>query len=202
MVFLCLLVKHKFLQLYDPTYQKVFEPLLNALETLQKGIYITVNGSQKVKLIAKLQVILEDNLSSHALAGFQTLFNSGSICRFCTIKYSDFRKTIVISELRERSKEVYHHQIKYIDEDPNDAALYGLKSRCTFSKLDYFSVTDAFPSDIMHDCLEGVIPVTVFYVLKALHSQNIINVNSLNTVLSQLKCPGSDKPNRFSDNFF
>lgn len=102
-------MKHKFLRLYDPTYQKVFEPLLKDLETLERGIHITVNGIQKVKLVGKLQVILGDNLSSHALAGFQTHFNSGSICRFCTVKYSDFRKTIAISELRERSEEIYHH---------------------------------------------------------------------------------------------
>ena len=73
--------------------------------------------------------------------------------------------------------------------------------RCVFSQLEYFSVANAFPPDIMHDCL-GVIPITVYEVLKTLHSQNLITVTDLNTSLSQISIPSNNKPDMFNDTFF
>ena len=72
--------------------------------------------------------------------------------------------------------------------------------RCVFSQLEYFSVANAFPPDIMHDCL--MIPITVYEVLKALHSQNLITVTDLNTSLSQISIPSNNKPDMFNDTFF
>lgn len=201
MIFLCMLARHTFLKLYDPCYQKNFEPLLDDLHTLQRGIFVNINGREK-KLTAVLEIIMGDNLSSHAIAGFQTNFNSGSICRYCTINYSNFRDTLEVSKLKARTKEIYEHQIKYIDEDPADAALYGIKHKCVFSSLEYFKVTDAFPPDIMHDCLEGVIPVTVYHVLKNLHNLKLITITDLNLSLSEVKIPSSDKPNLFQETLF
>lgn len=201
MIFLCLLVPHRSLKLFDPLYQEVFQPLLDDLHTLHEGININVNGKDQ-KITAVLELIMGDNLSSHAIAGFQTNFNSGSICRYCSIKYSNFRDTLTIAQLRPRTNEIYENEIKYIDVDKADAALYGLKHKCAFSKLGYFKVPDSFPPDIMHDCLEGVIPLTVYLVLKSLHSQKLITIDGLNSHLCQLSIPTSDKPNFFKDTFF
>ena len=140
-----------------------------------------------------------DNLSSHALAGFQVHFNSGKICRYCSIDYSVMKDTLEIAKLMPRTHE---HQIKYIVDNPSDAALYGIKHRCVFFSLSYFKVTDAFPPDIMHDCLEGVIPVAVYHVLKTLHDSNSITSDDLNSSLSDVRIPTSDKPNVFEANFF
>lgn len=201
MIFLCLLVTHRSLKLYDPTYHKVFEPLLHDLHLLQEGIDVNISRSYK-KLTAVLEIVMGDNLSSHAIAGFQTNFNSGSICRYCQINYSHFRDTLVVSQLKLRTSAMYDNEIKYIDQDPTDAALYGIKHKCVFSSLSYFKVPDSFPPDIMHDCLEGVIPVTVYLVLKSLHTQKIITIDSLNSFLSEVRIPTSDKPNFFKDTFF
>ena len=146
MIFLCLLVRHKFIKAYDPTYHKVFEPLLVDLHDLRTGIIVNINGKE-IRLKAVLEVVLGDNLSSHAIAGFQTHFNAGSICRFCTVQYNNFRKKTSTSELVERTDAIYANQLKYIDADPEDAAVYGIKYKCIFSKLDYFSVPNAFPPD-------------------------------------------------------
>jgi len=200
-IFLCLLARHKYLKLYDRTYHTLFEPLLTDLQTLENGIEYE-SGSKKIKLTAVLEVMLGDNLSSHSVAGFQTHFNSGSFCRFCSIKYSQFRDTLCISKLRERNNAAYANQIKFIDEDAADAAIYGIKHRCAFSQLSYFKVPEAFPSDIMHDCLEGIIPLTVELVLKQLYNEKLVTVKDLNESLLHTRLPVSDKPNSFSDNFF
>ncbi len=53
----------------------------------------------------------------------------------------------------------------------------------------------------MHDCL-GVVPITIFELLKALHSQQLIRVADLNTSLCQVRTPTSNKPNVFPETFF
>lgn len=200
-IFLCLLARHKYLKLYDGTYHTLFGPLLTDLQTLENGIEYE-SGDQKLKLRAVVEVILGDKLSSHSVAGFQKNFNSGSFCRFCSIKYSQFRDTLCISKLRERNNADYANQIKFIDEDVADAEIYGIKHRCVFSQLSYFKVPEAFPSDIMHDCLEGVIPITVQLALKQLYNEKLVTVKGLNESLLHTRLPVSDKPNSFSDNFF
>lgn len=200
-IFLCLLVRHKLLKSHDPTYHKLFAPLVADLQTLKNGIEYDT-GFKKLKFTAVLELVLGDNLSSHSVAGFQTFFNSGSFCRFCSVRYSQFRDTLSISQLRERNNAAYANQIKFIDEDASDAAVYGIKHKCALSKLDYFKVPEAFPSDIMHDCLEGIIPLTIQLVLKQLYDEKLVTVRSLNESLLQTKLPVSDKPNLFSDKFF
>lgn len=200
-IFLCLLVRHRILKMHDPTYEKLFGPLLGDLETLNNGIDFEVNGVHK-KIKAVIDLIIGDNLSSHDIAGFQTHFSSGRICRYCTITYSHFREILSISKLRERNNDVYDYQISFIDEDPNDALLYGLKHKCVFSKLSYFKVPDAFPADIMHDCLEGIIPVTIKLILTELHNAEMVSLDELNASLSQVILPTPDKPNLFPQNFF
>ena len=85
------------------------------LHHLYDGINVNVKG-EKVHVKAILELVLRDNLSAHAIAGFQSHFNSGSICRYCTVKYNKFREINTVSELVERTDAIYADQIKYIDQ--------------------------------------------------------------------------------------
>lgn len=69
------------------------------------------------------------------------------------IDYSQFREKLSISNLTERSNDLYDYQVATIDQFPEDAMVYGLKHKCAFSKLPYFKVVDSFPPDVMHNCL-------------------------------------------------
>lgn len=100
--------------------------------------------------------------------------------------------------MRERDKSSYLNQINLIDSDPDETLAYGIKHKCVFSELSYFSVPNAFPADIMHDCVEEVIPRTVQLVLKELYKVHLLSINDLNAALDQIRLPGSDKPNSFS----
>lgn len=197
-VFLCMLVKHKYIMLYDPSYQTLFEPLLSDLEVLRNGVTFTLNGEQHI-FKAELDFIIADNLSSHAVSGFQTYFSSGRFCRFCIIEYSQFREQLSISDLKERNSDMYNYQLAYIDQFPEDAVVYGVKHKCCFSKLPYFKVVDSFPPDVMHDCLEGIIPVTVLLVLKELVTRQLVSVSELNDSL--VRAETSSRPNLFPANF-
>ena len=181
--------------------KKILQPLIADLQTLHQGIELNVNGENKV-VKAVLTSIAGDNLSSLSLAGFQTHFNAGRICRNCNIDYTQFRDNLLVDNLRLRNSEVYSYQLQSALECPEDGKIYGVLRGCAFSKLDYFCVTKAFPPDVMHDCLEGIIPLTVKLVLTELFVGDLVTVSGLNKALKRVKIPTSDKPNKLPESFF
>lgn len=54
--------------------------------------------------------------------------------------------------------------------------LYMTQSICAFSPLRYFRVPEIFPFDIIHDCLEGIIALTVKRVLQQLYNKNLLQL--------------------------
>lgn len=45
-----------------------------------------------------------------------------------------------------------------VQQDAQIAKQYGVKGSCPLSDHLHFHVVDSFPSDILHDLLEGIIP--------------------------------------------
>ena len=79
-----LLVKHKYVKECGSDYADVMQPLLHDLNSLQlDGITISVNGCKRI-VKGKLIAVSADNLTAHALGGFQQFFHSGHICRYIT----------------------------------------------------------------------------------------------------------------------
>lgn len=73
-------------------YDKVLEPLLHDLESLEvDGIFV----SQIDRLQGTFQTIAADNLGAQGIAGFVENFTGPYFCRFCTATASD----IVSSEV-------------------------------------------------------------------------------------------------------
>ena len=48
--------------------------------------------------------------------------------------------------------------LEMVENNPSLAALYGVKNDCSLHKVTGFSAATSLPADIMHDCLEGIIP--------------------------------------------
>ena len=63
-------------------YSILFKPLLNDLELLSNGISLKVNQIE-IKYKAYVHFISADNLSAHALSGYQMSFSCSNICRHC-----------------------------------------------------------------------------------------------------------------------
>lgn len=64
--------------------QDVFKPVLQDLKQLEEGVL--VDGEL---IRAGLLIYSADNLEAHEIAGIQTHFNSGYVCRFCKIKHNE-----------------------------------------------------------------------------------------------------------------
>ncbi|XP_058887311.1 uncharacterized protein LOC131738084 [Acipenser ruthenus] len=70
---------------------------------------------------------------------------------------------------------------------------YGVVAECTFEQLPYFDTTTSFPPDVMHDILEGVIPLLLRQLLLTLHSRQIVSVQNINTELDLFSFGQNDK---------
>ena len=83
-----------------------------------------------------------------------------------------------------------------------DSSVYGIMGKCVFSQLEYFSVPDSLPPDIMHDCLEGVVPSTLSVVSKNLYDKGKFTVDEFNAALQKIQIPTKDKPNKICEPVF
>lgn len=69
-------------------------------------------------------------------------------------------------------------------EDPSTSSVYGVTGPCAFSELPNFRVTDAFPPDVMHDFLEGVVPHVLKLVLRAWHKEKVVAVQEVSNAVA------------------
>ncbi|KAI7812698.1 hypothetical protein IRJ41_007415 [Triplophysa rosa] len=119
-----------------------------------------------------------DNLSAHSLAGFTCCFNSGRICRFCMISYKDLRSHVKEDDVIIRSSQVHQYHLQALRESAGiSKQTYGVVSECPFTELNYFDVTKTFPPDLMHNLLEGVVPLVITRVIQALHFLHIVSLS-------------------------
>ena len=206
MIFVSTLCNYKYIKQSTNNFQaysELFAPLLSELINLKTPLSLNING-REYNFRVILGHISGDNLSSHDIGGFQLNFSSGKICRFCDIDYKFELKTVnnlLLTDNIIRTPEIYNSQR---DETLNDnITTMGLKSDCVFNKLNYFKVTEQFPSDIMHDLLEGVMPKTLYLILKYMHIHKLINIDSLNKNLELINLPKtSNKSKKFKATFF
>lgn len=76
---------------------------------------------------------------------------------------------------------------------------YGVKSSCALSDyLAYFHPITGFPPDLLHDLLEGVVPVEIALCLKALISKKYFSLDDLNKAIVSFPFEHSDKTDHAS----
>lgn len=74
--------------------------------------------------------------------------------------------------------------------------MYGVNYSSPFNELNYFEVTKTFPPDLMHDLLEGVIPLIIKLVLSWAHREKHITIQEVNNELEKLSIGQNDKRNK------
>jgi len=165
---------------------------LAALE--QEGI--KVEGFHQ-RLYGSLSFICGDNLNSHIIGGFNASFgpNVYRPCRFCLTTNSELQDVIEINLMQLRSKESYDRQCALVTATPSDARTYGIRYTSPFIS-GAFHVVNGLPPDIMHDLLEGVVPLEMALVLKHLISSNYIDLTTFNRVITTWRYGPLDKQNK------
>lgn len=174
-------------------YTDVLRPFVQDLETLeQHGVYIEHLGDC-VK--GTVLFVSSDNLGAHSLAGLQESFTVEHPCRFCFAKRSEIQEKKVQSGAFElRTKQQHDRQVAEVLNDESLVKQYGVKGGCVLSeRLEYFHTVGGFPPDIMHDLMEGVIPIEMSLCINDLVLRKLISLESLNQAIKQFPYKFSDK---------
>lgn len=95
-----------------------------------------------------------------------------------------------------RTTEVHKYHVDCVKNDKQSAVLYGVNGNCTFDALPYFDVTKCFPPDVMHDLLEGVLPLVMKLVICKAHNQKHITISELNDELKNVNIGKNDRRNK------
>lgn len=74
--------------------------------------------------------------------------------------------------------------MKDVSQDSTMAKEYGVKGSCPLSeRLQHFHVVDGYPPDMLHDLLEGIVPIELALCLKALISERLIFLEAQNDAI-------------------
>ena len=194
-IYLTFLVRHKAVK--ENGYTIAFSPLVQELQKLYaEGFTVTLSNGQVEKFYAVLCTVSGDNLSSHNLAGFRAVFASGRVCRTCMISYSELSEKVRESDVTLRCAANHAYHVKAVLENKDNAAIYGVLGPSVFSSLEYFNVIMSFPPDIMHDCMEKVMPTLVEVIIKRLVQNASVTVSQFNKNMSSFHFKGHDATNK------
>ncbi len=110
------------------------------------------------KLYGTIAQVTGDNLGLNSILGYVESFSGNYYCRLCLVDkasaqtvYSENDPRVV---LRTRLTNEEHYS--YLRENPRETCYFGVKHNSILNSLSYYSVSDNFVLDIMHDILEGV----------------------------------------------
>lgn len=172
----------------------MLEPLLCDLAVLEEhGVFVPQTGKN---IKGTVQCVAADNLGAHGIAGFVESFSGVYVCRFCRGRFSDFQtKPVLSGEFSLRSKDLHKQHVKHAVESGKHCV--GVKRPCVLTEnLSHFHVSTGYPPDILHNLLEGVVPVELAQCLGMFISKKYITLDSLNKVIVSFHYKGKDKTNR------
>ena len=130
----------------------------------------------------------ECNPACHLVAGLKAAFGHKVFrkCRFCLATEEQIQSLYSYIHFIRRTQsdhEQYCNALLQASIAEHISMVYGVKFNSILNELSYFNVTYGCPPDIMHDLLEGVVPLTVslllVYCIKTKKYFSRINLNNM-----------------------
>lgn len=147
-----------------------------------------------------LVAVLADNLGAHVIGNFYQNFSTClRLCRLCnatrvTLPVKFHEKCFTL-----RTPDSLDEQVKWIEQMPHLAAVYGFKCQCSLNQLKYFHVIHGLPFDIAHDVLEGLLPEVIGEAICSLVSDGHINLDTINERMVNFPYADSEKNNNLTN---
>lgn len=95
------------------------------------------------------------------------------------------------------TKDLHNRHIEKVKQNPSLSKVYGVKGTCPLTDaLQYFHAVTGYPPDILHDLLEGVVPVAIDLCLSVMIENKYFSLNSVNHAIKTFAYTFSDKTNR------
>lgn len=173
-------------------YESVLGPLMQDICTLeQDGVFIESLG-QSFK--GTVLFVAADNLAAHGLAGFVQSFRSEYACRFCLATQDQFQShDVAEGEFSLRTKVSHDLHVQNVS-SRNGESNCGVKGDCVLKqKLQYFHPITGFPPDILHDLLEGIVPVELALCIQKMISLKHFTLDYLNRKVESFPYQHTDK---------
>lgn len=123
---------------------------------------------QTVKVYGTLTAVVADNLASHAVGGLLQNFSKAfRKCRYCLATDDQIQTIFTDRFLIPRTPETHELHCESLDTTltKHFSTLYGIRSKSVFSPLKYFHIIGGLVPDIMHDLLEGALPLVICELL-------------------------------------
>ena len=170
----------------------IFSPIVHDLESLYAtGIHIKC-GRHAVFVKPKLFQIIGDNLEMNTSLGYAGSFSANFFCRSCkTIKQVTFTQVVEDQDTL--------RTLENIEDDLRQENLTktGVARSSIFNTLSYFHVADNASFDIMHDFLEGLLPIKLKLLLDELiRYQDLFTLDLLNSRILCFSYGKTDQKNK------
>ena len=146
----------------------ILKPIVEDFKKLEQGVELTISGEQR-KVYGTLAAVSADNLASHQIGGFKIGFGFGfRKCRFCMATADDIQSKFFDYQHIPRSINDHNFHCSGIaNENLRDhcSRLYGIREQSVLNELNFFHVIGGLVPDVMHDVLEGSLPLTICELL-------------------------------------
>ncbi|XP_071832143.1 uncharacterized protein [Apostichopus japonicus] len=183
-------------------YGPILAPFMEELHQLEsdEGVLIALDKDKSFSLRGTLAVVSADNLGGNSLFGFVESFSANMPCKVCTGNKEDFQVKFTGEQFQLRSKHEHDQHVRDAQRNPPSCSASGVKRSCILNTSKYFHVTSNFCPDVMHDVLEGIAPMELKLVLKALiFDEKLFTLDQLNLKISTHNygfCDQSNKPSQ------
>lgn len=164
----------------DASLNKIIEPIIRDVKKLEND-GIKVNGSIYNVTIGS---VTGDNLGANELFQMVKCFRAEHYCNVCEIDSKSAKSTTAEDKSLLRNPEKYEKIIRD-GIPPNKVHRLGIKGYCILNDLKYFHTCTNFTADIMHDILEGTLPLTIKLFLNHLIKLKVTTLEDINTRIFQ-----------------
>ena len=176
------------------TVLKPFVHDLNILAT--KGIEVNIDGMHR-SFKGALLAVLADNLASNDLGGFKKSFSfCFRCCRSCLVTQDTLSAHFYSEAYEERNDNRHSKHLKELESDTSGhySKTYGINQRSVLLDVNYFSMFEnGLPHDLMHDLLEGLVPLEIKHLLLYYISTHAFNLQEFNERLLNFNFGYSEK---------
>lgn len=168
----------------------LLRPLVDDIKKLELGVNMSVGGKSTI-VRGTLAAIVADNLASHQIGGFKVGFGKGfRKCRFCLGTSEDIKNKCFDNEFFPRTK-IQHEQhcSSLHSEELRDhfQRTYGVMNDSILNELKHFHVIGGLAPDLMHDILEGLIPLILSKLIVHCIQKKYFTLNTLNDAIAKFK---------------
>ena len=181
-------------------YNTLLRPVVDDLKRLESGIEFNIHGKTE-KIRGTLTAFVADNLASHQCGGFKAGFAKGfRKCRFCLATEKEIQSLFSDCDFIIRSKEDHAEYCANLEVPAlkeHASKLYGILFNSILNELKYFHVIGGLTPDVMHDLLEGVVPLVVSQVLSHCLEKKYFKLEELNYIIQNFNYGAAeykDKP--------